>query len=58
MRFDLSREMQMSKNQILQSVLKVGFYLVQASCRRNFNLEVALMDALGRPVHREIDVSH
>lgn len=30
---------------------------VQASCRRNFSLEVVLLDALGRSVHKEMEVN-
>jgi hypothetical protein len=29
---------------------------LQASCRRNFALDVALLDALGRSIHKEMEV--
>lgn len=31
--------------------------MLQASCRRNFALDVALLDALGRSIHKDMEVS-
>lgn len=33
-----------------------SIFKLQASCRRNFSLEVVLLDALGRSVHKEMEV--
>lgn len=34
----------------------ICFLGMQASCRRNFSLDVILLDAFGQPVNKEVEV--
>lgn len=42
----------------MSSITPLTIYLKQASCRRNFDLDVTLMDNFSRPMTEEAEVCH